>query len=409
MTDKMNFSIIDFGAESNSSVVQTAAFQRCIDVCRDASGGTVIVPAGQYTIGSIRLYSNIRLLLRTGAVLNGSTDLKDYQTFDEEPDIRYLHDEYFVKAWHLPPYYFQALITAYDATNVTVEAEPGAIIDGHDVFDVNGEEKFRGPMGLVFARVTNLQLHGYTIQNSSNWSHVIAGCEHVSISSVSIIAGHDGFNLHHSTHITVKDCILKTGDDCFAGYDVVDLTVTDSWLNTACNSMRIGGTNLQFSHCIFVGPGRNPHRSENTYYSHACFKYYAIDADEVRDEGHDIVISDSLITGICHLMMYRCGDKVIMQNGRPLRELTFKGNLIDHIDATSELIGNGEQVRLNLHDCRITPPENGPLLVIDKSVELSIKNVTFTRPTVIAQQNGEPLHFDGYTVSAYISSNEQGE
>lgn len=402
MTERATFSVTDYGAETQSEHVQTKQFQAALNACRDNNGGTVVVPAGQFHIGSIRLYSNTRLLLKSGAVIKGSENLGDYQTFGEEPGIRYLHDDYFVKAWHLPPYYFHAIIAAYDAENITIEAEAGAIIDGQDVFDPDGEESFRGPMGMVFARVNQLQLKNYTIKNTANWSHVIAGCTDVRATDVTILAGHDGFNLHHSNRIEIKNCVIKSGDDCLAGYDVANLSVHDTVLNTACNNMRIGGTNILIDRCLFTGPGEYPHRSENTFFTHAMFKWYAADADTIKADGTNIQIENSIMYDAQKLLTYDFNNKEIMQNGRPLRELSLIGNVIGKIKETSKFLGNGEPVKLRIEGCRITPPDNQPLLMIDDMVELIFDNVTFTTPTVIARKGRAEVPVSGYITHEVI-------
>ena len=56
----MNFqkSICEFGAQPSETVLQTTFIQNALDACREAGGGEVIVPAGRYLTGSIRLYDN---------------------------------------------------------------------------------------------------------------------------------------------------------------------------------------------------------------------------------------------------------------------------------------------------------------------------------------------------------------
>ena len=74
-----DYTILDFGAKSDTTVLSTAALQQAIDACSEAGGGRVVVPAGNYKIGTIVLKSNVHLYLEQGATLYGSTDLKDYR------------------------------------------------------------------------------------------------------------------------------------------------------------------------------------------------------------------------------------------------------------------------------------------------------------------------------------------
>ena len=74
-----DYNIVNYGAKSDTTVLSTAAIQKAIDDCSKAGGGRVMVPAGQYKIGTIILKSDVHLFLEQGATLYGSTDLKDYK------------------------------------------------------------------------------------------------------------------------------------------------------------------------------------------------------------------------------------------------------------------------------------------------------------------------------------------
>jgi hypothetical protein len=388
--------ITDFGAQANTAETQTAQIQRCIDMCHANGGGTVVIPAGTFVIGSLRLFSNMTLYLEKNATLLGSPHLADYTDFHVPTTIHYLYDDFYREAWNLPDYYFYAMITAFHCENISIIGEEKSTINGHDVLDPNGEEKFRGPMGIIMSNVTNLHLKGYTFINSSNWSHTLDGCQHVQAEKVTVKAGHDGFNLHHSTDIQVENCRFETGDDCFAGYDIENLTVKNCYLNTACNAMRIGGKALVFEHCEFAGPGAYPHISEETYYTHAIFKYYAIIADTIQTEYPTLILRNNTIVGANKLLVYEYGQRALMQDHVPLRELVIENTSIAEIAATSKFFGNGEPVKLVFKEVTLDVSENLVFLEVDASVELVFANVNFVNPTrvIIA---GEEKVFAGNT------------
>lgn len=66
------------GARGDGVSMDTAAIQGAIDRVSAEGGGDVRVAAGRYRIGSLQLRDGVRLQLDAGAVLVGSTDLKDY-------------------------------------------------------------------------------------------------------------------------------------------------------------------------------------------------------------------------------------------------------------------------------------------------------------------------------------------
>ena len=237
-------------------------------------------------------HDNSALVCQPVGLILGSQDYRDYKDFHVPTTLGYVHDDFYIKSWHLPSYYIYGMICAFEAEQVAIIGERGSFINGQDCFDADGEERFRGPMGIILCKCRQVRLEGYTFVNSANWSHQIDSCRQVEIARVTVRAGHDGFNVHHCREVRIQDCLLETGDDCFAGYDVEDLTVRDCYANTACNSMRIGGRRLLFEHCVFEGPGHYPHRSENTCYTHAVFKYYSVRPDEIPADGEDIVFRD---------------------------------------------------------------------------------------------------------------------
>lgn len=405
--ERKRFVITDFGAISDTKKIQTKLIQDCIDACRASGGGEVIIPAGTFVIGSLRLYSDITLRLQTGAILLGSKCLDDYSDFKVPSTIQYLSDPYYREIWNLPEYYFYALITAFEAENIKIIGEPGAVINGQDTFDENGEEKFRGPMGIIMSKVNQLHLEGYSFENSANWSHTLDGCRNVVINNVVIKAGHDGFNLHHSEGVSVTDCRLECGDDCFAGYDIRNLIVDHCYLNTACNGMRIGGEHLLFKNCVFSGPGRYPHLSEDTYYTHAIFKYYAIRPDTIPSDAHDIQLKDCMIKDADRLFAYDHGKEEMNQNNRPLRDLTLENVSIAGIRHTSLFKGNGEQAKLTLKNVTIDFASKEAFLQIDKGIHLDFEQVDFRRPTLINIDSDQTIELKGMTTMKFSGEKQE--
>ena len=68
--------VTDYGAVGDGATLNTAALQRAIDAC--GAGEEVVIPAGAYLTGGLRLHSHMRLKLEDGAVLQGSANPEDY-------------------------------------------------------------------------------------------------------------------------------------------------------------------------------------------------------------------------------------------------------------------------------------------------------------------------------------------
>ena len=61
------FNVRHFGAVGDGTANDAPAINKAIDACNAAGGGTVFVPSGMYTTGSVHLKSNVTLALDKGA------------------------------------------------------------------------------------------------------------------------------------------------------------------------------------------------------------------------------------------------------------------------------------------------------------------------------------------------------
>src|SRR5215472_2046809 len=108
----------DYGATGDGKALDTSAVQAAIDACNHDGGGTVLVPAGTFHIGTVEMKSNVTLHIAAGGTLLGSADGKQYHAVDQIP----LHGDSTLGDGNW------ALIFAVDARNFGIEG-PG-LIDG---------------------------------------------------------------------------------------------------------------------------------------------------------------------------------------------------------------------------------------------------------------------------------------
>src|ERR1051325_6058852 len=120
------YNIRDFGAKGDGVTVDTAALQAAIDACHQDQGGTVLVPAGVFVIGTTELKSNVTLRIAAQGVLLGSDHGTDYFPSEAIP----LHGDSTLEDGNT------GLLFAVNAENITVEG-PG-MIDGRG-------SRFHGP------------------------------------------------------------------------------------------------------------------------------------------------------------------------------------------------------------------------------------------------------------------------
>src|SRR4051812_25231524 len=72
------FNVKDYGATGLKEQDARPAIQKAIDACASARGGTVLIPAGHFTSGTLHLCSNLHIQLDAGATLFAMADPKAY-------------------------------------------------------------------------------------------------------------------------------------------------------------------------------------------------------------------------------------------------------------------------------------------------------------------------------------------
>ncbi len=261
---KKIFNVVDFGAAPDKKELQTAAIQKALDACAaNPGGGVVMIPDGTFYTGGLLMGSDTEVRLSGGAVLKGSAEREDYPVFpvpdgvELRTDMEMITPYYDNKPWET---YRGAILSAYGERNIAVTGEPGAVINGSDCYDPDGEEGFRGPHGLFFTNCENVTLTGYTAERCGNFMHQIDACKNIIMKNVTCLAGHDGVHLHCCEDTLIENCRFLTGDDCVAGINIRRLTVRNCELNTSCDVFRIGGTDILIENCRIYGPGIYPHR-----------------------------------------------------------------------------------------------------------------------------------------------------
>ena len=369
---------VDLQLPQNAEGLQTATIQKALDTCRDAGGGQVNLGDGMWRIGSIRMYSNTTLHLSEQTKLVASDDIHDYENFHVPSTLGYLKSPFVVKEWNLPEHYIMAPIVAFEAENVAVIGEEGAVIDGSDCFDPAGEEKFRGPMGMVFSKCRSVTLKGYTYRNAANWAHQLDSCANVCMENVTVLAGHDGINIHHCVGVTIDNCDFRTGDDCVAGYNAENVVIRNCGFNTSCNSFRFGGRNLLVENCRFWGPGKYPHRVSGRHNTIYALEYYAMRYDDIRVDSENWVFRNCTFEGIDGLINYRYG-KLWMHDARPLRDVTLENVSIHGLSDPAVLIpAAGNPMTLTMKNADMTWRNGVPaegMFITTPDIKIVLDNV----------------------------------
>lgn len=403
----MQYNICDYGATADGRLC-TKEIQAAIDACFLAGGGEVIIPGGTFLTGGLRIRSNVTLHLLKNAVLQGSFNPEDYTTYIndkiepipmEERDLpvstvkqgaKVGKSSYPYSRWN------NAIIRAIKAKNIAIIGEKGSVIDGQNCFDEQGEEGYRGPHAINMWFCENISLRGYTIRDSANWAHAIQNSRNIAVNGITILGGHDGFDVRTCDNVVVENSRITTGDDCIAGFDNINVVVRNCYFECACSWFRFGATNMIAENCKGVSPGtygfrgwlsdedkRNgrPTTPACRHECHDIFLYYCDNRAAVRQTPGNITIRNCEFINPERIMNIPFGHMWCCN--RSLHDITFENCNISGLINPINLDCPEEEplALLQMKNCTIDTMEGSEQIpfVQGKNVQKIVtENVTFT-------------------------------
>lgn len=273
------YDIRDFGAKGDGVTLDTAALQAAIDACNNDQGGTVLVPAGTFVIGTTELKSNVTLHLAAAGILLGSGHGVDYFAAAAIP----LHGDSTLEDGNT------GLLFAVNAENITVEG-PG-MIDGRGAqfhgpkrgdpspAGISGSHR---PYHLMFYRCKNLRVRDIFLKDCAFHSMRIVQCSYAWFSGIHlrsrVISNNDGFHFISCEYMHVANCDIQCQDDACALFGSCKfVTVTDCTFSTRWSVFRFGGgtaENIAVSNCIIdvvFGCPIKLHGSPNSHFENMSF------------------------------------------------------------------------------------------------------------------------------------------
>jgi len=266
--------VLDQGAVADGAALNTAAFEKAVAACVKHKGGTILVPAGIYRTGPIKLQSNMTLRLEAGAVILGSEVVADYQ----------------VDGGRTRP-----LVWAENAENMAI-CGPGTIDGSGDTFmhldtprtasndferrfTRQGEDfmstKFgtadgpvtygRRPNRLVaFYNCSRVTMRDVVLKNAPCWTLNFADCKYVDVDGVKVlnnpvIQNNDGFHFETCQNVHIANCELLCGDDAICVTSVnsrtpgvcENVTVSNCTMSSRSAGVRLGYGMNTIRNCVF--------------------------------------------------------------------------------------------------------------------------------------------------------------
>ena len=277
------FNVRDFGATGKTLDDARPAIQKTIDACAAARGATVLIPPGEYTSGTLRLRSHVRIEIAAGATLFASTDPAAYE-FGNTPS----------KA---------ALFFGEDLEDVTITGE--GTVDGQAEYEWREDDFEQGfshketmhalgksllrpfpkghPKREIFPRLVwigksrDITFTGLKWLHSPSWTITLYDCHRVRFDGLDIHTSlkegvwADGIDLDGCNDVSIANCTIETGDDCiiFISSDVwgparrcENITVSGCRLSSASAGVKFsegnkaGVRNVRVSDCILTNVNR---------------------------------------------------------------------------------------------------------------------------------------------------------
>ncbi len=256
---KDTFSIVQYGAKNAVSMLNTGAIQQAIQQASQQGGGVVLIPAGFWISGPITILSNVNLHIAQGAVLQFSSNPKDYplvrtnwegvDAIRAQSPISALGARNIAitgfgiidgagEAWRpvkkgkLTSGEWDKLVrsggvldgkkeTWYPsagALKASTMDQPGVVAAGFTEANTEEIKEFVRPNMISLRECEQVLLEGVTFQNSPAWNVHPLLCKHLTVENITVknpwyAQNGDGIDIESCEYVTVRNSRFDVGDD----------------------------------------------------------------------------------------------------------------------------------------------------------------------------------------------------
>jgi polygalacturonase len=219
------YNVRHFGAKGDGRTLDSPAINAAITAAVNDGGGQVLLPAGTYLCGSIRLKSDIDLHLSAGATIVAA-DPKDFQgqtnlggdgggLYDESESFGGFPE--YQDGGHT--YFHNSLIWAEGQTNVSITGH--GMIDGRGLTKkdtekagiVQGGSIGTGDKAIALKLCRRVTLRDITIYRGGHFAIIMTGCDLSTVDNVTIDTNRDGFDIDCCKYMTITNCRINTPSD----------------------------------------------------------------------------------------------------------------------------------------------------------------------------------------------------
>ncbi len=206
------YNVRDYGAVGDGKTLDSPAINQAIQDAAGKGGGQVILPAGTYLCGSIRLDNDIDLHLMAGAkILAAPAEMKAYDESEVFGAPEYQDGGH--------TYFHNSLIWAEAKQNVSITGQ--GMIDGEGLTkrdteqagNVQGGSIGTGDKAIALKLCKNILIRDITVFRGGHFAIIVTGCERGTIDNVTIDTNRDGIDIDCCKYLTVSNTKVNTPTD----------------------------------------------------------------------------------------------------------------------------------------------------------------------------------------------------
>jgi polygalacturonase len=249
------FDVRKYGATGNGKTLDTKAVNNAIEAAAAVGGGVVLFPAGSYLCFSIRLKSQVHLLLEQGSAIIAADSPKPGEvtgynggTYDAaEPVTAWdAYQDYGHNHWH------NSLLWGEDLHDFSITG-PGLIWGRGLSFGLENasrggypfyiaEQPGVGNKAIALKNCRNVILRDFSVLKGGHFALLLTGVDNLTVDNLKIDTDRDGIDLDCCQNVRVSNC-----------------TVNSPWDDGICpkSSYALGYArptkNLTISNCLVTG------------------------------------------------------------------------------------------------------------------------------------------------------------
>jgi polygalacturonase len=233
------YDVRTFGAHGDGATLDTAAINAAIEAAAQNGGGTVRFPAGRYLSFSIRLRSNVALVLEAGSTIIAADPADGQGQYDPaEPNPWDAYQDFGHSHWH------NSLIWGEGLENVSItgpgriwgrgltRSGPGANrpLKAGDMpsslgkSDPMGERTRKGTVfgaemagkgnkAIALKNCRNVLLRDFAMLKCGHFAVLATGVDKLTIDNLTVDTDRDGFDIDCCRNVRIANCAVNTPND----------------------------------------------------------------------------------------------------------------------------------------------------------------------------------------------------